>query len=148
MQRGFKKKGKRHRLTLGEYPTVSLEGARGRANLYIDQANKGISPIVALERAATTGGLTIEGLSKRFLADYVQMKELRALAKYARAINARSKASSARNGPLIPMAVLRLRRGERRSILAQAADFRAERLAQRGDERRTCFTIRQVISRL
>ena len=86
-KRGFKKKGKRHRLTLGEYPTVSLEDARGRANLYIDQANKGISPVVALERAATTGGLTIEGLSKRFLADYVQMKELRAFARYAGAIN-------------------------------------------------------------
>ena len=32
-KRGFKKKGKRHRLTLGDYPTVSLEDARGRANL-------------------------------------------------------------------------------------------------------------------
>lgn len=86
-KRGFKKKGKRHRLTLGEYPTVSLEDARGRANLYIDQANRGINPIAVLERAATTGGLTIEELSKRFLADYVQMKELRALAKYAGAIH-------------------------------------------------------------
>jgi len=85
-KRGFKRKGKRHRLTLGEYPTVSLEDARGRANLYLDQANKGINPTVALERAATTGGLTIEALSKRFLADYVQMKELRAVAKYAGAI--------------------------------------------------------------
>ena len=43
--------------------------------------------MVALERAATTGGLTIEGLSTRFLADYAQMKELRALAKYAGAID-------------------------------------------------------------
>jgi integrase len=85
-KRGFKKKGGRQRLTLGEYPTVSLEDARGRANLYIDQANKGISPTAALERAATTGGLTIEVLSQRFLAEYVQMKELRAIAKYAGAI--------------------------------------------------------------
>ncbi|HJS89759.1 MAG TPA: integrase family protein [Steroidobacteraceae bacterium] len=82
-KRGFKKKGKRNRLTLGEYPTVSLEDARGRANLYIAQAKKGINPAVALERAATTGGLTIEGLSQKFMAEYVQMKELRASLKYA-----------------------------------------------------------------
>jgi integrase len=86
-KRGFKKKGKRHRITLGDYPTVSLEDARGRANLYLGQANKGINPIVALERAATTGGPTIEALSKKFLQDYVRMKELRAASKYAGAIN-------------------------------------------------------------
>jgi integrase len=86
-QRGFKKKGKRHRITLGEYPSVSLEDARGRANLYIDQANRGISPIAALERAATTGGLTIDGLSQKFMTEYVQMKELRASSRYAGAIN-------------------------------------------------------------
>lgn len=68
------------------YPTVSLEDARALANHYIGQANRGSGPIGALERAGTTGGLTIEGLSKRFFADYVQMKELRAVAKYAGSI--------------------------------------------------------------
>lgn len=85
--RGFKKKGKRHRISLGEYPAVSLEDARGRANLYLDQAKRGISPVVALERAATTGGLTIEELSRKFMVEYVQMKELRASSRYAGAID-------------------------------------------------------------
>jgi len=48
--RGFKKKGKRTRLNLGEYPTVSLQAARAAANAYLDQAARGESPVVRLER--------------------------------------------------------------------------------------------------
>jgi integrase len=87
-KRGRQQKGRPHRLTLGEYPTITIEAARGLANTYIDQANKGISPAAALERTATAGGLTVEALSKRFITDYVQMKQLRALRKYAMAIEA------------------------------------------------------------
>lgn len=86
-KRGFKKKGKRHRVSLGEYPQVSLEDARGLANFYVGQAKKGINPVGALEKAATAGGLTIKGLSERFLCDYARQKELRALPKYEGAIN-------------------------------------------------------------
>ena len=84
--RGHQKKGKKSRVTLGEYPAVSIERARALANTYVDQANAGISPIVALENCATAHGLTVRGLAERFLVDYVRMKELRALLKYEGAI--------------------------------------------------------------
>jgi integrase len=84
--RGHQKKGNKSRVTLGEYPTMSIEGARALANTYLDQANKGVSPIAALESVATAGGLTVRALAERFLADYVRMKELRALLKYEGAI--------------------------------------------------------------
>jgi integrase len=81
-KRGHQRKGRPHRLTLGEYPAVSIETARGLANTYVDQAKRGISPATALESTATAGGISIARLSEKFLADYVQMKELRALRKY------------------------------------------------------------------
>ena len=84
--RGFKKKGKRTRLNLGEYPTVSLQAARAAANAYHDQAARGESPVVRLEQAATTGGLTVRTLGEKFVTDYVQTKELRALLKYGGAL--------------------------------------------------------------
>src|ERR1700691_2009666 len=43
--RGHQKKGKTHRVSLGEYPAVSLEAARATANTYLDQGKKGVSPI-------------------------------------------------------------------------------------------------------
>lgn len=85
-KRGHPKKGKRVRVTLGEYPKTTLEAARGLANTFIDQAKKGVSPIRALEEASTAGGLTIRALCERFLTDYVRMKQLRAYAKYEGAL--------------------------------------------------------------
>jgi integrase len=85
-RRGHPKKGKRVRVTLGEYPRTTLEAARCLGNAYLDQAKKGVSPARALEASATAGGLTVKTLSERFLSDYVQMKELRALLKYAGAL--------------------------------------------------------------
>jgi integrase len=84
--RGHQKKGNKSRVTLGEYPTMSIERARALANTYLDQAHKGVSPIAALESVATAGGLTVRALAERFVADYVHMKELRALLKYEGAI--------------------------------------------------------------
>jgi integrase len=81
-KRGHQRKGRPHRLTLGEYPAVSIETARGLANTYIDQAKRGVSPATALESTATAGGITMTRLAEKFLADYVQMKELRAFRKY------------------------------------------------------------------
>lgn len=86
-KRGFKKMGRRYRVSLGEYPTVSLEDARGRANTYLAQAKKGISPLAALETAATAGGLTVQGLAQKFIADYARLKELRAVRRYEGTIN-------------------------------------------------------------
>lgn len=85
-KRGHSKKGRRVRVTLGEYPKTTLEAARSLASAYLDQAKKGISPAKALEDSATAGGLTVRGLSERFLSDYVRMKELRALGKYSCAL--------------------------------------------------------------
>jgi integrase len=86
-KRGFKKKGKHRRLTLGDYPTLSLEEARSKAQAHLADAAKGIDPAHALERVATAGGLTVEQLARKFLTDYVQMKKLRALLKYQGAID-------------------------------------------------------------
>src|SRR6185312_13196244 len=86
-KRGFKKKGKRRRLTLGDYPALSLEEARSKAQAHLADASKGIDPAQALERVATAGGLTVEQLSRKFLTDYVEMKKLRALLKYRGAID-------------------------------------------------------------
>ncbi len=84
--RGHQKKGSKARVTLGEYPAMSIEAARSLANSYLDQAKKGISPVVALEAAATAGGLTVKALSAKFIDDYVRMKELRAFNKYEGAL--------------------------------------------------------------
>jgi len=84
-RRGFQKKGRRYRLTLGSYPAMSLEAARARANEFLAQANAGESPVIALERAAA-GGLTVEALSARFLEDYARSKNLRSAGKYEQTI--------------------------------------------------------------
>lgn len=80
--RGHQKKGRKVRVTLGEYPATSIEGARSLANTYLDQAKRGVSPAAALEVTATAGGLTVKVLAEKFLDEYVRMKELRALSKY------------------------------------------------------------------
>lgn len=85
--RGHQKKGDKVRVTLGEYPAISIEGARALANTYLDQAKKGISPVKALEKAATADGLTVEALATVFMDDYVRLKQLRAERKYAMAID-------------------------------------------------------------
>ena len=85
--RGHQLNGKTHRVSIGEYPAVTLEIARATANQYWDQAKKGISPVKALEEGATAGGLTIRELGESFISDYVRMRELRAFNKYQGAIN-------------------------------------------------------------
>ena len=84
--RGQKKNGKLQRVTLGEYPEITLDAARGLASTYLDQARRGISPVKALEAAATAGGLTVAQLAQTFIDDYAKMREFRALRKYEQAI--------------------------------------------------------------
>src|SRR5258706_14331766 len=47
-RRGFAKKGRRHRFTLGNYPELSLDEARARASEFRSRANAGESPAIAL----------------------------------------------------------------------------------------------------
>ena len=86
-KRGRKRNGKSHRVTLGEYPAVTLEAARSTANAYLDQAKRGVSPVAALESAATAGGLTVQELATIFMEDYAKMRGLRSLKKYYQAID-------------------------------------------------------------
>jgi integrase len=86
-RRGHPRKGKTHRITLGEYPAVTLQQARGTANAYLDQAKKGINPAKALETGSTSGGLVVEALAKAFIDDYVMLKELKSLRKYQQVID-------------------------------------------------------------
>jgi integrase len=85
--RGHALKGSRRRISLGNYPEVSLERARAKANEALDQAKRGQCPTDQLERVATAGGLTVEGLAEKFLSEYVRPKELRAVRKYEMAIS-------------------------------------------------------------
>ncbi|MGE0114932.1 MAG: tyrosine-type recombinase/integrase [Steroidobacteraceae bacterium] len=85
--RGLMLKGRKHRFTLGTYPELSIEAARAKANMYRDQGKKGENPVLAFERAATAGGLTIEALSRKFMDEYVLSKELRSARKYQQAID-------------------------------------------------------------
>jgi integrase len=85
-RRGYAKKGKRVRISLGEYPKTTLEAARSLASGYLDQAKQGVNPARTLEHSATAGGLTVQQLSERFRSDYIEMKELRALGKYTGAL--------------------------------------------------------------
>src|ERR1700730_9300385 len=75
-RRGFEKKGRRYRLTLGAYPAMSLEASRASGNEFLAQAMAGESPALALERAAIAGSLTVAALSERFLEDYARSKNL------------------------------------------------------------------------
>jgi integrase len=84
-RRGFAKKGRRYRFTLGNYPEMSLDEARARANEFRSRANAGESPAIAIERAAA-GRLTVQALSARFLEDYARSKNLRSTRKYEQAI--------------------------------------------------------------
>ena len=77
--------GRRCRLNLGQYPVVTLEGARAQANIYREQAKRGINPKDALKAAATAGTLTLAALSVVFMEEYVQSRELDSVALYQNA---------------------------------------------------------------
>jgi len=74
--------GKKLRISLGNYPQVSLQAARARANHMADQAKRGINPKERLKEAATAGSSTVADLSKDFLKQYVYSKELDSARKY------------------------------------------------------------------
>jgi hypothetical protein len=56
--------GKKLRISLGNYPEVTLQAARARANHMADQAKRGVNPKELLKESATAGSLTVADLSK------------------------------------------------------------------------------------
>jgi integrase len=81
-QNGKRLLGRKLRVSLGNYPEVSLQAARSRANHIADQAKRGVNPKDLLKETATAGSLTVESLSKEFLNQYVYSKELDSARKY------------------------------------------------------------------
>ena len=74
--------GRKIRISLGNYPEVTLQAARARANHMADQAKRGVNPKDLLKETATAGSFTVADLSKDFLKQYVHSKELDSAAKY------------------------------------------------------------------
>ena len=67
-ERGKKLAGRKfYRITLGEYPSVSLLKARAQAATMLADADNGIDPIERLEKAATVRRGTIAELAEAFL---------------------------------------------------------------------------------
>jgi integrase len=81
-QNGKRLLGKKLRISLGNYPEVSLQAARARANHMADQAKRGVNPKELLKESATAGSLSVADLSKEFLKQYVYSKELDSARKY------------------------------------------------------------------
>lgn len=77
--------GKKIRVGLGHYPSVSLHAVRAKANLLIEQARYGINPKVALQASATAGGLTVQALSEDFLKNHVHSRNLDSAKNYENA---------------------------------------------------------------
>ena len=80
--------GKKLRISLGNYPDVTLQAARARANHMADQAKRGVNPKDLLKETATAGSSTVADLSKEFLRQYVYSKELDSARKYEIAFGA------------------------------------------------------------
>lgn len=74
--------GKRLRVSLGNYPQVSLQAARAQANHVLEQARCGINPKLALAQSATAYTMTVRQLSEKYLKDYVHSKELDSARNY------------------------------------------------------------------
>ena len=74
--------GNKIRISLGNYPEVTLQAARARANHMADQAKRGVNPKDLLKETATAGSSTVADISKDFLRQYVYSKELDSARKY------------------------------------------------------------------
>jgi integrase len=79
--------GKKHRISVGNYPEVSLQAARARANHMADQAKHGVNPKDSFKENATAGSVTVADLSMEFLKQYVYSKELDSAPKYEMAFS-------------------------------------------------------------
>jgi integrase len=79
--------GRRARVSLGNYPEISLQAARARANHLLDEARRGINPKTALGQSATAYSLTVRKLSEKYLNDYVRSRELDSIKNYTNAFD-------------------------------------------------------------
>lgn len=71
-ERGAKLNGRKyHRISLGNYPAVSLKDARAQASAHLASLARGEDPIEALEQEATDARETVAGL----IADYLSHAE-------------------------------------------------------------------------
>lgn len=74
--------GKKLRVSLGNYPVVTLQAARSRANHVLDQARRGVNAKQALKDGDTANSPTVAALAKDFLTQYVHSRELDSAHKY------------------------------------------------------------------
>ena len=79
---GKKLLGRKIRISLGNYPQISLAAARAQANHLIEQAKLGVNPKMALGQSATAYSLTVRKLSEKYLKDYVHSRELDSARNY------------------------------------------------------------------
>lgn len=74
--------GRKIRISLGNYPQISLPAARAQANHLIEQAKHGVNPKIAFGQSATAYSLTVKKLSEKYLKDYVHSRELDSAKNY------------------------------------------------------------------
>lgn len=118
--------GKKIRVNLGNYPTVSLHSARARANELAEQARRGMNPKEAMRRVATAQSGTVAELAAEFMRGYVHFKGLDSAAKYEHAF-------ATHIGPRVGSRLAEtLTREEVRSVMEAARVKRARAPGQRG----------------
>jgi integrase len=120
--------GKKIRVGLGHYPTVSLHAARAKANVLLDQAKHGVNPKVALQANATVGGLTVRALSEDFLKNHVYSRNLDSVKNYENSFNVHI------NPKVGDMLAELLTREEVRSVMDGARVKRKRSAGQRGGD--------------
>lgn len=84
---GKQLRGKKVRISLGNYPLVTLEAARAQANHLIGLAKQGQNPRDALGHTATSGPLSVRALSDDFMKSHVYSRELDSTKNYENAFN-------------------------------------------------------------
>ena len=146
-ERGYQRAGRKYRLTLGEYPVLTLHGARARANELIDQARRGLNPVAVIEQKATANGLTVRQLWERFLSDYIESRELRAKQKYALAFSTHiDPVIGSRPAELLTREDARLVMNKAREHRKRADGVRGGRLGGVEAARTAIGVLRQMIS--
>src|SRR5208283_893464 len=96
------KRGAPERITIGRFPTLSVERARVRAKRYLADLGEGIS-VVAQQRNTALEGRTLDDLHREYLASRgvalvrVQRKDGKPMEQARLSPNARLKASTARD---------------------------------------------------
>lgn len=139
--------GRKIRVSLGNYPQVSLQAARAQANHLIEEAKRGINPKLALAQGATAYSLTVRKLSEKYLKDYVYSRALDSAKNYEIAFDTHI-------NPIIGDKLAELvTREEAREVMSAARVKRARPKGQKGGQlggieaaRTTVSVLRQMYS--